>query len=193
MTRIVRSIVVFVLLLALPFNAVAGTIQHKNRVENLNVGGGVCWWACCDMVSREINANAKGIRDVVIENGYGAEAGAAPWHIYFWLWETNTRYKAIELDRNAEWLEENIALGHTPIVVVNMDDGWGGIVCHAIILVDIKVDDGIKYVQYVDPNYISMDFVVPFDDFYQGWIGTACVILPGKLFPDEPIMVMPND
>ena len=189
MTRIVA---VLVLILAMPMNLLAGTIQHKNRVENLDVGGGVCWWACCDMVSREINANSKGIRDVVIENGYGATDGAAPYHIFFWLWEMNTRYRAIELHKDARFLEDAIKEGHTPIVNVWITTGYG-VFCHAIILVDIREDNGVRYVQYVDPNYIDVDFVVPFDTFYDSWLGTACVILPGKLFSNEPLCVSPND
>ncbi len=165
------AFVIFILFLLSPI--IGGEIKPENRVSNLNVGMGVCWFACVDMVAREYNIiNAIGIRDNAVNiDKVGTEAGCHGIHMLYYRLKykfnitflDNYNYKQLY-----KWIEE----GKTPIVNLY----WGKM-GHSVVLIKAQTEeDGKSHFYVVNPNHPETVYKHSKEFFETSWMGTAQLI-----------------
>lgn len=183
--------------LSLPINA--GEIKPENRVPNVDVGIGLCWFCCLEMVGRENNlTHLHDMREWVTIDGRGRDTGASKEDMLYWLFKTNTPF-SYNGDKANDWfLTEAVEKGHTPIVCIAIPLGydkyrrpiWGK---HAVVLTDVyKAEDGRWYVKFVDPNATQQEQWRSWPWFKNRWSGDAHIIHKGRWFQAKPTEVNPH-
>lgn len=178
------------LLLALACGpAAAQDIDLANRVGN--VGPGVCWWACADMVGRQYGIGPLiGIRDRVVETGVGRDRGARQEDIDHWVRELGLSPDAtFGPGKDTAFLTGTLARG-LPVITSMFDWGDSG-GQHAVLVVRITEEErdwdngrGRKgrdrIVYYVDPNDEKELYWRTWTSFVDRWSGRAYAFDPAK-------------
>lgn len=177
----------------------AGQIKPENRVPNVNVGIGLCWFCCLEMIGRENNMpRLYDLREWVTIDGTGRDIGASREDMVYWFFKTNTPYAFNSDKTNDAFLTAAIENGFTPIVGITIPFGydkfrrpiWGN---HAIVLTDIyEAADGKWYVKFIDPNTIAQEQWRSWAWFKGRWNGDAHIIGHGKWFPQKATEVNPH-